>query len=143
MIRAVRSTPGRMAHRLKVLRSDAGIGLTEAAVAIIVLGIILVGLFPLAVDSVRLAVRNAEIAQANRVVSAQLDEARTSLRPADCGSPPTTTTVEIYEVTRTVGPCPEPQRLADVTVEVVKAGDPQVSSDASTRVIVRPVVVES
>lgn len=125
-----------------VKESDAGIGLTEAAVAIVVLGIILVGLFPFAVDSIRLAVKNAEIAQANRVVSAQLDEARTSLRYADCGLT-TTTVVEVYTVTRIVGSCPEPQRLADVTVRVAKTDDPgQVFSDASTRMIVRPVVVE-
>lgn len=124
------------------LRDDAGIGLTEVAVAILVLGIILIGLFPLAVDSVRLAVRNAEIAQANRVLSAQLDEARTSLRDADCGST-TTATIDAYTVTLTVGPCPEPQRLADVTVSVAKSSEPgKALSDAQTRMVVRPVVVE-
>ena len=123
------------------LRDDAGIGLTEVAVAIVMLGIILVGLFPLAVDSVRLAARNAEVAQANRIVSAQLDEARTEMRDADCGTE-TTFVVEGYTVTRTVGSCPEPQRLANVTVSVALTGDPQVLSDASTRMIVRPVLVE-
>lgn len=122
-------------------RDDAGIGLTEVAVAIVVLGIILVGLFPLAVNSIQLAARNAETAQANRVVSAQLDEARVELRETDCGAT-TTSVVETYTVTRTVAACPAPQRLAYVTVSVAKTADPtKTLSSAETRMIVRPVVV--
>lgn len=128
--------------RDRVLRSDAGIGLTEAAVAIIVLGIILVGLFPLAVDSIRLAAKNAELAQANRIVSAQLDESRESLLETDCDAS-TTYPVGEYTVTRTVDACPMPQRLAYVTVSVAKSDEPAKElSSAETRMIVRQVVVE-
>ncbi len=123
------------------LRNDSGLGLTELAVAIVVLGIVLVGLFPLAVNSIQLAARNAEVAQANRVVSAQLDEARTSLREDDCGKT-TTAVVESFTATITVGTCPSPQRLAYVTVSVAKTSAPTKSlSSAQTRMIVRPVVV--
>lgn len=124
------------------LRDEAGLGLVEVAVAMVVLGIVLVGLFPLAVNSIQLAARNAEIAQANRVVSAQLDEARTTLREDSCGAS-TTAIVEAYTVTQTVGACPSPQRLAYVNVSVAKTAEPLKSlSSADTRMIVRPVVVE-
>lgn len=123
------------------LRDDRGVGLIEVAVAIIVLGIVLVGLFPLAVDSIKLAARNADIAQANRVVSAQMDEARTALRDVDCAAS-TTRVVGKYTVTRTVGACPAPQRLAYVTISVAKTSDlSRPLSSAQTRMIVRPVVV--
>lgn len=123
------------------LSDDRGIGLVEVAVAIVVLGIVLVGLFPLAVDSIRLAARNADVAQANRVVSAQMDEARTALRDIDCAGS-ITKVVEKYTVTRTVGACPAPQRLAYVTISVAKTSDPtKPLSSAQTRMIVRPVVV--
>lgn len=124
------------------LRDESGLGLTEVAVAMLVLGIILVGLFPLAVNSIQLAARNAEVAQANRVVSAQLDQARTELREDDCGAT-TTSVVEQFTVTQTVGACPSPQRLAYVTISVAKTAEPLKSmSSADTRMIVRPVVVE-
>lgn len=127
---------------------DDGFGLTEVAVAIIVLGIVLVGLFPLTVDSIRLAAKNAEQAQANRIVSAQLDRLRTELREEHCGPAPVNTEFVEFEVsgfmvTTDVGPCPEPQRLADVMLTVTKAdsGGGTVHSGAQTRMIVRPVVV--
>ena len=131
-----------MLHALRSrFRDESGIGLIEATVAIVVLGIILVGLFPLAVDSVRLAARNAEVAQANRVASAQLDQARASLRESDCNKV-TSAVVDGYTATRTVNACPSPQRLAYVTVSVAKTSDPsKVLTSAKTRMIVRPVVI--
>lgn len=70
-------------------RGDAGFGMTELAVAIVVLGIVLVGLFPLMVDSIRLAQRNAEVGQANRVVASNIDHARAEGPGSSCvsGSP--------------------------------------------------------
>lgn len=126
--------------RERVRRSDDGVGLVEVAVAIIVLGIILVGLFPLAVDSIRLAVKNSELAQANRVVAAELDASRTTLLDTDCDTV-ASYPVGDYTVTRSVGTCPEPERLAYVTVSVAKTDEPAVElSSANTRMIVRPVV---
>lgn len=55
--------------------SDQGFGLTELAVAVLVLGIVLVGLFPLMVDSIHLAIRNSEAGQANRAVASNINAA--------------------------------------------------------------------
>lgn len=126
------------------LRSDAGIGMTELAVAIVVLGIVLVGLFPLVVDSIRLAAQNAQVAQATRIVSAQLDAARDELASVAC---PTGVTLEdgdeitlpapeadTYVATRTVE-C-RPDALADVTVWVALESDPSSPvAQASTQVL--------
>lgn len=71
------------------LREDSGIGMTELAVAIVVLGIVLVGLFPLMVDSIRLAQSNSEVSEANRVVASNIDRVRSEGPGASCetGSP--------------------------------------------------------
>ncbi len=123
------------------IRDDAGIGLVEVAVAIVVLGIILVALFPVLVNTLQLSVQNAEVAQANRVLSSELDVARSSLLEDECGNTDTYD-VDDYRVTRTVGSCPAPQRLANVTINVAKSDEPgKALSSADTRMIVRPVVV--
>ncbi len=70
------------------LRGDAGIGMTELAVAIVVLGVILVGLFPLVINSIGLAQQNSETGQANRILSTQLDVARQQLETAACAASP-------------------------------------------------------
>lgn len=67
-----------------VKKTDAGIGMTEIAVAIVLLGIVVVGLFPMVIDSVRLAVQNAEVAQANQIVATQLDRSRDQLSYGVC-----------------------------------------------------------
>jgi len=56
----------------------------ELAVAILVLGIVLVGLFPLLVDSIRLAQSNSDIGHANRVVATNIDRARTASLGGTC-----------------------------------------------------------
>ncbi|MBC9935577.1 MULTISPECIES: hypothetical protein [unclassified Leucobacter] len=119
--------------------SDVGVSLVEVAVAIIVLGIVLIGLFPLVVNSITLAAQNATVAQANRVVSAELDRSRGELLDTDCALT-TTKVVERFTATRTVSSCPAPQRLATVTVSVVKTTEPgKTISSATTKVIVRMV----
>ena len=120
-------------------RDDSGFSLVEVAVAIIVLGVVLVGLFPLVINSISLAAQNATVAQANRVVSAQLDASRGELLDTDCALT-TTKVIERFTMTRTVSSCPAPQRLATVTVSVAKTVEPaKTISTATTKVIVRMV----
>lgn len=71
---------------VKRWKNDAGLGMTELAVAILVLGVITVGLFPLVVDSIRLATSNAEVGQANRLVATNIDLARTETLGVSCAS---------------------------------------------------------
>ncbi len=115
------------------LRDDAGLGLTEVAVAIIVLGIILVGLFPLVVDSLRLAARNAQVAEAGRIVSSQLDGAREEFRPPTVCAPeeraPIAGLPTGFVGFRTVV-CAG--MLATVTVEVALAADPDPDAAVAT-----------
>ncbi len=73
-----------MRNSQRRLVKDHGIGMTEVAVAILVLGIVLVGLFPLMVDSIRLAQSNAEVGQANRLVSSNIDLSRTNSLGGTC-----------------------------------------------------------
>lgn len=60
--------------------------MTELAVAILVLGIVLVGLFPLMVDSIRLAQSNSDVGQANRAVATSIDLARKASLGGTCAS---------------------------------------------------------
>lgn len=128
------------------LRSDSGIGLTEVAVAIIVLGVVLVGLFPLAVDSIRLAVRNAEVAQANRIVSTQLDVARSALATATCTAhdagaaltlpEPDASLTEAGKYVITQSATCDDVHLARVTVSVDRAVEPgKPVAEAATKVV--------
>lgn len=71
---------------VKRWQNDAGLGMTELAVTILVLGIVLVGLFPLVIDSIRLATSNAEVGQANRLVATNIDLARTEPLGVSCTS---------------------------------------------------------
>jgi prepilin-type N-terminal cleavage/methylation domain-containing protein len=65
---------------------DRGFGMTELAVAILVLGIVLIGLFPLVINSVGLVQSNSEVGRANLIVSAQIDQARAELAALSCAS---------------------------------------------------------
>lgn len=120
------------------LNDDDGVSLIEAAIAIIVLGIVLVGLFPLVLDSIRLSVQNAEVAQANRIVASQLDLARTAMATAACAPessqvlPLSGTNNEKFSASRTVT-CTG--KLATVTVDVRRLATPTtVSATATTKV---------
>lgn len=119
---------------------DLGIGMTELAVAIVVLGIVLVGLFPLVLNSLQLAAKNADVAQANRIVSAQLENSRDALASAPCAavtnqaitlSSPDSTK---FQADRTVT-CAS-TRLANVTVRVQTLSTPaETLATATTRVV--------
>ena len=120
--------------------ADAGFSMVELAVAIVVLGIVLVGLFPLVIDSLRLAVQNAEVAQANRIVATQLDVSRDSLAGAPCTAV-TSQAISLpvsdsskFAAERTVT-C-EGARLATVTIRVQRLVDTtQTVATATTRVV--------
>lgn len=120
--------------------ADAGFSMVELAVAIVVLGIVLVGLFPLVIDSLRLAVQNAEVAQANRIVATQLDVSRDSLAAAPCAavtsqalSLPASDSSK-FAADRTVA-C-DGARLATVTIRVQRLVDTtQTVATATTRVV--------
>lgn len=73
-----------MRERALRLRDDAGVGMTELAVAIVVLGIILVGLFPLVVNSIGLAQSNSEVGQANRIVLTNINQSRVQPLSSTC-----------------------------------------------------------
>lgn len=114
--------------------------MVELAVAIVVLGIVLVGLFPLVLNSLELAAKNADIAQANRIVSAQLESSRETLAAAPCAassnqpitlaSPDSTK----FQADRTIT-CTS-TRLASVTVRVQSLSAPtQTLATATTRVV--------
>jgi len=128
------------------LSDDGGFSLVEIAVAIVVLGIILVGLFPFVVDSVRLAAKNAEVAQANRIAATQLDAARNELSTAvSCPaasatalplSVPVLSNSESAKFTVTsVANC-DAVRLARVSVTVVRNAEPgKTVASAVTKVV--------
>lgn len=138
---------GRRSRELPCRRWDAGIGLTEVAVAIVVLGVVLVGLFPLVVNSIQLAAQNAQVAQANRIVGAQLDAAKAELATMSCaaaGGPttsPLTATLSgaeqaLFTAQRTVA-CEAP-RLARVTVSVTRIASPgSPAATATTKVVTK------
>ncbi|MFC5336915.1 type IV pilus modification PilV family protein [Leucobacter denitrificans] len=69
-----------------VLRGETGLTMTELAVAIVLLSLVIAGLAPLMVNSVLLAQKNANVGEANRVAAAQLDETRSVVRGAACES---------------------------------------------------------
>lgn len=128
-------------RRITALKDDSGISLVEAAVAIIVLGIVLVGLFPLVVDSIRLAAQNAEVAEANRIVATQLDRDRSVLAATACsaesakpivlGAAETTK----FKASRTVA-CVG--KLATVTIDVRRLATPTViAATATTKVLTK------
>lgn len=118
------------------LKSDAGVSLVEAAVAIIVLGVVLVGLFPLILDSIRLSVQNSEVAEANRIVASQLDKARSALAPpVDCAPQSKTPLVlNADEAARFTGTqtvtCVD--TLATVTIEVHRKAAPDFAAARAT-----------
>ncbi|MGK0741069.1 type II secretion system protein [Leucobacter sp. Z1108] len=117
--------------------------MTELAVAIVVLGIVLVGLFPLVIDSVRLAVQNADVAQANRIVATQLDQSRDELSIKVCDSAavetqkPLTLTApdnQKFQADRSVV-CGS-DRLATVTIRVqALSADTNTIAEATTQVV--------
>lgn len=122
------------------LVKDHGIGMTEVAVAIVVLGIVLVGLFPMMVDSIRLAQSNAEVGQANRIVSSQIDAARTSIGAGVCtaGTSSLAAALTAAEQQRfraeRVVTCSG--KLATVTINVQRVTDPSKTvSSATTQVV--------
>lgn len=120
------------------LRGDAGLGLTELAVAIVVLGIILVGLFPLMANSIGLTQQNARVGQANRILVAQLDIARAQLGAAACASGSTPLTLTGADATgfqaQRVVACDG--RLATVTIDVQRTSAPgKTISTATTKVV--------
>lgn len=130
---------GRNCSRRYPLHDDSGVSLVEAAVAIIVLGVVLVGLFPLVLDSVRLSVQNSEVAQANRIVASQLDIARSSLEGSACVEESGSSLVlESVDSTKFTGirrvTCAG--KLATVTVKVSRVAAPAVvSATATTKVV--------
>jgi len=98
------------------VHGDAGLGMTELAVAIVVLGIVLVGLFPLVINSIGLAQSNSEVGDANRIVLANMNEARVQPLSATC---PFTGTQEMPLFQN-----PEPADFGGAVVLSCASGDP-------------------
>ncbi|MCB1273656.1 MAG: type II secretion system protein [Leucobacter sp.] len=128
------------------LRRDAGFGMIELAVAMIVLGIVLVGLLPFTVNAIILAQQNSDVGQGNRIVASELDAARLELADAatSCAAERALGTLDItanispadltrYDVRRTVTACDG--RLATVEVEVVRGSDGVAIAHATTKVL--------
>lgn len=126
-------------------RDDAGFGMTELAVAIIVLGIVVVGLFPLIVNSINGAQQNARLSEANRIVSTQINAVREpgALGSLSCpaGSPvtvalPLSASQSATFGGRMVASCLSPGlKLATVKVEIWWVATPStIISSATTQV---------
>lgn len=130
--------------RDRLFRDDRGIGMTELAVAIVLLGIVLVGLAPLMVNAIGLAQSNSEVGRANRIVSSQLDAARIELAETAC-APETATPLGLadadsstFAAIRTVS-CNTALTLATITVDVARITEPaQPISTATTQVVTSP-----
>jgi len=122
-----------------VLRDTRGFGLTELAVAIVVLGIVLVGIFPLIFNSLALAQGNADTAVANRIVASQLDEVRQN-PPAACAvgavtdltANLTSTQRASFTATQRITACAS--HLATVKITALRGGTAVAS--ATTKVVV-------
>lgn len=122
--------------------NESGVSLIESAVAIVVLGIVLVGLFPLVIDSVRFAVQNAEVAQANRIVATQLDQSRDQLSGLVCSGETnqpiglTSPDSQKFQADRTVT-CGA-DRLATVTIRVqTLSADTDTIAEATTQIVTK------
>lgn len=128
-----------------LIKRDDGVGMTELSIAILVLGIILVGLFPLVINSLGLAKSNSEVGQGNRIVSTQLDIARNELADDSCAealAPGVTLTLsdrddELFNARRIVN-CNESNTLATVTINVTRNSDGEVVSTATTQIVTSP-----
>lgn len=115
--------------------------MVELAVAIIVLGVILVAFLPLVVSSVQLAVKNTAVAHANQIVSSHLDLQRRALANEECadavtaGEQPLTITETDFNATHEVT-CNG--ALATLTIAVSSAQfDGEELSRATTQVATR------
>lgn len=117
--------------------------MTELAVAIVVLGIVLVGLFPLIVNSISQAGSNALVGEANRIVSSQLDIAQNgNIESVTCPAGPGKTvaislpTSSKFAGNRVISCADAGQKLATVTINVwLKTDTSKALSTATTKVV--------
>lgn len=106
-------------QRRAALKGDAGVGLIEVAVAIIVLGVVLVAFLPILASSIQLAVKNQTVAEANQLLASELGFHRTRPPAPNAtictASPGAAANVDLTVVCRVVTPGSE---LATIEVKV-------------------------
>lgn len=123
------------------IRNDSGIGMTELAVAIVLLGLMLAALAPLMVNSILLAQGNSLVGQANQIASSQLDIARNEVvgsacDPGESGSFTLGGESGTRFVAKRTVECNSEFTLATITIEVASAAEPgKVISSAKTQVV--------
>lgn len=115
------------------LRGDSGVGMVEVAVAMIILGVLVIAAFlPLIVSSIELAAKNTVIAQANQLLSSELDAQRISMSGKPCESTNSADDIEAFSVTRVVS-CDG--ALATLSIDVKSLEyDGETFASATTRV---------
>lgn len=125
----------------RLFRDNSGLGMAELAVAIVLLGIVIVGLAPLLVHSIGLAQSNSEVGQANRIVSTQLDIARAEISGSACSAVMNEALAleagdaSRFNANRTVS-CNSESTLATVTIDVTRGSEPsRVLSSATTQIL--------
>lgn len=111
-------------------RSEDGFSMIEIAVAIVVLGVVLVAFLPMVVSSIHLAVQNQRIAEANQLVASELDSLRSS---SSCLDGTTIATAGEFEIHTVGSSCATP--LATVSVAVQRDG--RVLAEAVTKIAIR------
>ena len=121
-------------------RDDTGLGLVEVVVAMVLLGILALAFLPLVAQTTRAAATGATVATATRLVSKQMELARSpGTTCASLGAGVSDVDLRdgrgaVYRVTTTVSGCPG---LARYEVSVAAAGAPtRVLASASTYVTV-------
>lgn len=90
---------------------DAGMGLVEILIAMMVLAIMVIAILPILIQGLKLSSSNATFASATAIVNGQLEDARSKTSCAAIN--PTNTTASdargvVLKIVRTVGTCPAP-----------------------------------
>jgi prepilin-type N-terminal cleavage/methylation domain-containing protein len=122
---------------------DAGFGLVEIMVSMMLLALIAMAILPALVGSLRNASMNATLATATGLVNQQLEDARSRV-PSKCSSLAATDYVVtdsrgvVLKVARTVAACPPAgyPRAISVSVAVTRVGSGVAVSSAGTLVFV-------
>lgn len=113
-------------------QDDEGFGLVEIMVSMVLLGILLMALIPILINSFRVTSKNTTIATATQLVSARLEDARTASVAGSCANVkaiietpkvvsdgrgvPLTVTGKVTNCSQTAGNEHDEPRLATVVV---------------------------
>jgi len=133
-------------HRAQspVARRDEGFGLIEIVVSMFLLALIAIAVLPLLIQGVTTAARNATMATATQLVSAELEQARAAaaancnavrLFAATTTTPVTDARGTAYLVARSAGSCPVAYP-GTISVRLAVQVDGETLSEVTTRLLV-------